>query len=486
MVCLVVPYLFKFFKGCLPEILPCPFLSTFNQMMFYIFIIRGNSHVQPLNHQIGDEDSLYEFDDDCYKEDGQDLPFVSYTELVPENQIAMADKHSNDEKVFRASDHQTRTFKQQPFQTMYQPRKPFSSTYNSSGFSRVNHFLGNKNSRAQNSFHCCESAYSNKENRDPENNLFEESLDAYEVIGDRTVPQFKQRKYSSKHTSQKLSEIFSQNLHEEKYEISDEDEDLPDMPQVNPLNKQHTPADVGYQSFALTTVNKLRPPQYDVDKMAEISKNVTRSFNRTTFKCSSQSNVSNQNENNLKDLNRNVAQIYSNLLEKGAGLSKRKFTNEDTSSKGPTFIQNHNKIAKPNIVFQEDTFHTGNYLRSVTIPNIPENSQTYNNQQEIFVNSSKAPSIKQDETQLIGNRVHENELLQNCTTYLPTQTLGKKRSKMNNSDATNQNNDWQSSIFTGSHSKEDYGFQDGHEVMRSAILFFSFNTSDLVHFTKLY
>ena len=137
-------------------------------------------------------------------------------------------------------------------------------------------------------------------------------------------------------------------------------------------------------------------------------------------------------------------------------------------------------------MFQEDTFHTRNYLRSVTIPNIPENSQAYNNQQEIFVNSSKAPSIKQDETLLIGNRVHENELLQNCTTYLPTQTLGKKRSKMNNSDATNQNNDWQSSIFTGSHSKEDYGFQDGHEVMRSAILFFSFNTSDLVHFTKLY
>ena len=153
-------------------------------------------------------------------------------------------------------------------------------------------------------------------------------------------------------------------------------------------------------------------------------------------------------------------------MEKGAGLSKRKFTNEDTLGKGPTFIQNHNKIAKTNIVFQEDTFHTGNYFRSVTIPNIPENSQTYTNQQEIFVNSSKAPGIKQDETQLIGNRVHENDLLRTCITYLTTQTLEKERSKMNDSDATNQNNDWQSSIFTSSHSKEDYGFQDGDEVTR--------------------
>ena len=236
------------------------------------------------------------------------MPFVSYTELVPENQIAMADKHSNDEKVFQASDHKTKVLKQQSFQTMYQqpfqtiaqPRKPFSPTCNSNGFSRVNNFLGNINLRAQNSFHCCESAYSNKENRDPESNLFEKSLDTDDAIGDRTVPQFKQRKYSSKHTSQKLSEIFSQNLLEEKYEISDEDEDLRDIPQIKPLNKQHTPADVGDQSFALTTVNKLQPPQYDVDKMAEISKNVTRSFNRTTLKCYNQSNVLNQNKNNLR------------------------------------------------------------------------------------------------------------------------------------------------------------------------------------------
>ena len=139
--------------------------------------------------------------------------------------------------------------------------------------------------------------------------------------------------------------------------------------------------------------------------MTEISKNVTHSFNRTTIKWFNQSNILNQNKNNLKYLNRNVAQIYRNLLEKGAGLSKRKLTNEDTSSKGPTFIQNHNKIAKPNIVFQEDTFHTGNYLKLVTNPNIPKNSQTYHNQQEFFVNSSKAPSIKQNETQFIGNRV---------------------------------------------------------------------------------
>ena len=71
-----------------------------------------------------------------------------------------------------------------------------------------------------------------------------------------------------------------------------------------------------------------------------------------------------------------------------------------------------------------------------------------------------ALSIKQNETQVIGNRVNENDLFQSSTTYLPTQTLGKELSKMNDSDTTNQNNDGQSSIFTGiSHSKEDYGFQ---------------------------
>ena len=193
--------------------------------------------MQLVNHQIDDEDSLYEFDDDFYKEDRQDLPFVSYTEVVPENQIAMAKKHSNEEKVFRANDQQTKAFKQQPFQAMYQPRKPFSPTCNSSGFSRVNYFFWNKNLKAQNSFYCCGGAYSDKENRDPESNLFEKSLDTDDTIGNRTVPQFKQRKYSSTHTSQKLPEVFSQNLLEEKYEISDEDEDLPDIPQINPLNK---------------------------------------------------------------------------------------------------------------------------------------------------------------------------------------------------------------------------------------------------------
>ena len=41
---------------------------------------------------------------------------------------------------------------------------------------------------------------------------------------------------------------------------------------------------------------------------------------------------------------------------------------------------------------------------------------------------------------------------------------------MNDSDETSQNRDWQSSIFLGSHSKEDYGFQDGGEMARLAIL----------------
>ena len=406
-------------------------------MLFYPFVIQGKAHVQSVNPQMCDEDFLYEFDEDFYKEDGQELPFVSYTEPEPENQSVMSRKQNNDERVFRASGHQAKAFKQQSFQKMHQPKKTFSPACNASGFSRGNHFLGNKNLSDQNSFQCTESAYSNKENRDPEN-MFEESLDLDDVIGDRTVPQFKQRKYSSKHTSQKLSEIFSQNLLEEKYEISDEDSNLPDIPQINPLSKRHSPVDVGNRPFASTALNKLRPPQYDVDKMSEISKNVTRTFNRTAFKCFNQGNVSNQNKNILKDFNRNVAQIYSNLLEKGVGLSRSKFINEDTSSEGPTFIQNPNKIAKPNSVFQEGT--------------------------------SKAPSIEQNETTLIGNRVHENDLLQSCTTYLPIQTIEKERSKMNDRDATYQNNDWQSSIFAGSHSKEDYGFQDGDEVTRLAIL----------------
>ena len=111
MVCLGVRHVFQ---GCLPQILLGPLLSTFNQMMFYLFVIQGNSHVQLVNQQIDDEDSLYEFDDDFYKEDRQDLPFVSYTEVVPENQIAMAEKHSNEENVFRANDQQTKAFKQQP------------------------------------------------------------------------------------------------------------------------------------------------------------------------------------------------------------------------------------------------------------------------------------------------------------------------------------------------------------------------------------
>ena len=42
-----------------------------------------------------------------------------------------------------------------------------------------------------------------------------------------------------------------------------------------------------------------------------------------------------------------------------------------------------------------------------------------------------ALSIKQNETQVIGNRVYENDLFQSSTTYLPTQTLGKELSKMN-------------------------------------------------------
>ena len=157
-------------------------LNTLTQMMFYLFVIQDNSHVQSVNHQIDVEDSLYEFDEAFYKEDRQDLPIVSYTELEPENHIAIADKHNDDGKVFRASDHQA------SFQTMYQPRKAFSPTCNSSGFFRVNYFLGNKNSTEQDSFYCCESAYSNKENRDPESNLFGKSLDTDDVIGDRTVP----------------------------------------------------------------------------------------------------------------------------------------------------------------------------------------------------------------------------------------------------------------------------------------------------------
>ena len=460
----------KLFKGCFPQVLLGPFLNTLTQMMFYPFVIQGKSHVQSENHQMCDEDFLYEFDEDFYKEDGQELPFLSYTEPEPENQIAMADIHNNYENVFGASDHQAKAFKQQSFQTMYQPRKAFSALRNSSGFSRMNHILGNKNLSAQNSFHCAESFYPNKENRNPKNNISEESLDPDDVIDDRTVPQFKHRKYSSKHASEKLSEIFSQNLREERYEISDEDGDLPEIPQINPVSKHHTSADVGNRSFASTSLNKLRPPQYDVDKMAEISKIVTRSFNKNAVRCSNQGNISKQNKNDLKDLNRNVAQIYSNLLEKGAGFLKRKFINEDTSSEQPTFIQNHNKIAKPYSLFREDKIHTGNYLKAVTIPNTSENSQTYNNQQEFFINSSRASSINPNETALLGNRVHKNDPVQNCSTHLPTQTLVKERSKMNDSDATSQNSDWQSSIFTGSHSKEDYGFQDGGEMTRLAIL----------------
>ena len=121
-------------------------------------------------------------------------------------------------------------------------------------------------------------------------------------------------------------------------------------------------------------------------------------------------------------------------------------------------------------MFQEDKIHTGNYLKAVTIPSASENSQTYDNRQEFFINSSRASGINPNETTLIGNRVHKNDLVQNFSTHLPTQTLEKERSKMNDSDATSQNRDWQSSIFTGSHSKEDYGFQDGGEMTRSAIL----------------
>ena len=102
--------------------------------------------------------------------------------------------------------------------------------------------------------------------------------------------------------------MFSQNLLGEKYEISDEDEDLPDIAQINPLNKQRTIADIGNRSFGSTALNKLQPPRYDGDKMVEISKSVTCSFTWTVFKCSNQSNVLNQNKNNLKNLNRNVRQ----------------------------------------------------------------------------------------------------------------------------------------------------------------------------------
>ena len=56
-------------------------LNTFTQMMFYLIVIQDNSHVQSVNHQIDVEDSLYEFDEAFYKEDRQDLPIVSYTEL---------------------------------------------------------------------------------------------------------------------------------------------------------------------------------------------------------------------------------------------------------------------------------------------------------------------------------------------------------------------------------------------------------------------
>ena len=308
----------KLFKGCIPQVLLGPFLNTLTQMMFYPFVIQGKSHVQSENHQMCVEDFLYEFEEGFYKEDRQELPFPSYTEPEPENQIAMADMHNNYENVFGASGHQAKAFKQQSFQTMYYPRKAFSPVCNSSGFSRVNHILGNKNLSAQNSFHCAASVYSNKENRDPKNNISKESLDPDDVIDDRMVPQFKQRKYSSKHASQKLSEIFSQNLSEERYETSDEDGDLPEIPQINPVSKHHTPADVGNRSFASTSLNKLRPPQYNVDKMAEISKIVTRSFNKNAIRCSNQSNISKENKNNLKDLNRNVAQICSNLLKKGA------------------------------------------------------------------------------------------------------------------------------------------------------------------------
>ena len=154
----------------------------------------------------------------------------------------MADKHNNDERVFWASNHQVELFKQQSFQTMYQHRKAFSPICNSRGFSRVNHVLGNKNLSAQDSFHYAESVSWKKENREPENNISEKSFDPDDVIDDRTVPQLKQRKYSSRHTSQKLSEIFSQNLLEEKYEISDDEGDL---------------ADVWNRSFARIALNKL-------------------------------------------------------------------------------------------------------------------------------------------------------------------------------------------------------------------------------------